>query len=63
MAGKKLTVVISQTQSKNPTQRDLEETLAAELMMRGDVDVSLVPHLYDMSHDHTGNAVPQVGTG
>ncbi|HSG73206.1 MAG TPA: ferredoxin family protein [Planctomycetaceae bacterium] len=54
MAAKKLTVVISQTQSKNPTQRDLEETLAAELMMRGDVDVSLVPHLYDMHHDHTG---------
>jgi NAD-dependent dihydropyrimidine dehydrogenase PreA subunit len=54
MAGKKLTVVISQSQSKNPAHRDLEETLAAELMMGGDVDVSLVPHLYDMSHDHTG---------
>jgi Pyruvate/2-oxoacid:ferredoxin oxidoreductase delta subunit len=54
MAAKKLTVVISQTQSKNPAQRDLEETLAAELMMRGDVDVSLIPHLYDLSHDHTG---------
>ncbi|MBD3672810.1 MAG: ferredoxin family protein [Planctomycetaceae bacterium] len=54
MAGKKLTVVISQSQSKNPAHRELEETLAAELMMSGDVEVSLVPHLYDMSHDHSG---------
>ncbi len=54
MPAKKLTVVISQSQSKNPVHRDLEETLAAELMMGGEVDVSLVPHLYDMSHDHTG---------
>lgn len=54
MPAKKLTVVISQSQSKNPAHRELEETLAAELMMSGDVDVSLVPHLYDMSHDHSG---------
>lgn len=54
MAGKKLTVVISQSQSKNPAHRELEETLAAELMMSGEVEVSLVPHLYDMSHDHSG---------
>lgn len=54
MAGKKLTVVISQSQSKNPAHRELEETIAAELMMSGEVEVSLVPHLYDMSHDHSG---------
>ena len=54
MAGKKLTVVISQSASKNPANRNLEETIAAELIMKSDVDVSLVPHLYDMSHDHTG---------
>ena len=54
MAAKKLTVVISQSQSRNPAHRELEETLAAELMMRGDVDVSLVPHLYDLSQAHTG---------
>lgn len=54
MPGKKLTVVLSQSQSKNPAHRELEETIAAELMMSGEVEVSLVPHLYDMSHEHSG---------
>jgi len=54
MAAKKLTVVISQSQGKNPVKRQLEEELAAELIMAPDVDVSLVPHLYDMHADHTG---------
>ena len=54
MAGKKLTVVISQGQSKNPVKQNLEETLATELIMDDQIDVSLVPHLYDMPHDHTG---------
>ncbi len=54
MVGKKLTVVISQAQGKNPVKRQLEEEIAAALMMRGDVEVSLVPHLYDMHADHTG---------
>ncbi|MGH7201816.1 MAG: ATP-binding protein [Planctomycetaceae bacterium] len=54
MAGKKLTVVISQSQGKNPIKRQLEEEIAAALLMDPDVDVSLVPHLYDMSADHTG---------
>ncbi|SFI10636.1 ATP-binding protein [Planctomicrobium piriforme] len=54
MAGKKLTVVISQGQSKNPAQRKLEEELAMRLMVGSDAEVSLVPHLYDMAADHTG---------
>lgn len=54
MAAKKITVVISQAQGKNPVRRQLEEELAAALIMQPDVDVSLVPHLYDMSADHTG---------
>ena len=54
MAAKKLTVVISQAQGKNPQKQQLEEDLATELIVSGDVDASLVPHLYDMSHDHTG---------
>jgi hypothetical protein len=54
MAGKKITVVVSQGQSKNPVQRRLEEDVAARLIMEPDVDVSIVPHLYDMSADHTG---------
>jgi NAD-dependent dihydropyrimidine dehydrogenase PreA subunit len=54
MPGKKITVVISQSQGKNPVRRHLEEELAAALIMQPDVDISLVPHLYDLSTDHTG---------
>jgi len=54
MAAKKLTVVISQQQGKNPEKRHLEEEIAAALIMDPDVEVSLVPHLYDMGPDHTG---------
>jgi NAD-dependent dihydropyrimidine dehydrogenase PreA subunit len=54
MAGKKITVVISQHQGKNPGKRNLEEEIAAALIMSPEVDVSIVPHVYDMSTDHTG---------
>ena len=54
MAGKKLTVVISQAQGKNPARRNLEEELAAALLMEPEINVSLVPHLYDMDGNHTG---------
>ncbi len=54
MAGKKLTVVISQHQGKNPTKRKLEEDLAVACMLNPALDVSIVPNLYDLSHDHTG---------
>ena len=54
MAAKKLNVVISQAQGKNPVRRELEETIAARLMLESDIDVSLVPHVYDMSADHSG---------
>lgn len=51
---KKLTVVISQAQGKNPAKRQLEEELAAKLLMEPGIDVSVVPHLYDLQPDHTG---------
>lgn len=54
MAGKKLTVVVSQAQGKNPGKRRLEEEIAAALLFDPDVEVSLVPHLYDMHADHSG---------
>jgi NAD-dependent dihydropyrimidine dehydrogenase PreA subunit len=50
----KTTVVISQSQGKNPQKRQLEEEIAARLIMEPGIDVSLVPHLYDMQSDHTG---------
>lgn len=54
MAGRKLTVVISQGQGLNPAKRQLEEDLAAQLIMDPTLNVSIVPHLYDMAADHTG---------
>ena len=53
MSGK-LTVVLSQSQGKNPAKRALEEAIAAELLMDPAVDLSLVPHLIDMAADHPG---------
>lgn len=54
MAARKLTVVISQSQGKNPAKQQLEESLALALLSGGNVEVSLVPHLYDLSADHSG---------
>lgn len=56
MAGqpKKLTVIISQQQGKHPAKRQLEEELAMTLMMDSEVEVSIIPHLYDLTQDHSG---------
>ena len=53
MAGK-LTVVLSQSQGKNPAKRALEEAIAADLLMDPAVELSLVPHLVDMAADDPG---------
>src|SRR5262249_30989257 len=54
MAAKKVTVVIAQSPGKNPVKRNVEETIAAGLLVEPQVDVSLVPHLYDLTPDHSG---------
>jgi len=54
MAAKKVTVVIAQSPGKNPVKRNVEETIAATLLLDPQVEVSLVPHLYDLTPDHTG---------
>ncbi|MEZ6132823.1 MAG: ferredoxin family protein [Planctomycetaceae bacterium] len=54
MAGTKLTVVICQAQGRNPVKRQLEEDILTSLISEPGIDVSLVPHLYDMPHNHTG---------
>ncbi|MBI3468622.1 MAG: ferredoxin family protein, partial [Planctomycetes bacterium] len=51
---KRLTVVISQGQSANPAKRDLEESLVAALLMERGVEVTVIPHLYDLAPDGTG---------
>ena len=54
MAGRKLTVIVSQAPGKNPNKRQLEEEIATRLMLAGTAEVSVVPHLYDLTGDHSG---------
>src|SRR6476646_73944 len=54
MARPRLTVVLSQAQGKHPAKRALEESLVAALLMEPGLDVSVVPHLYDLDPQHTG---------
>ncbi|MCP4782331.1 MAG: ferredoxin family protein [Fuerstiella sp.] len=54
MVETKVTVVICQAQGRNPVKRQMEEDILTAFIAEPSVDVSLVPHLYDMPHDHTG---------
>src|SRR3954452_15089977 len=54
MSRPRVTVVLSQGQGKNPTKRALEESIAAALLLEPGLDVSIVPHLYDLDAEHTG---------
>src|SRR5271167_2070011 len=54
MTKPRLTVVLSQAQGKHPVKRALEESIVAALIMESGLDVSVIPHLYDLGADHTG---------
>jgi NAD-dependent dihydropyrimidine dehydrogenase PreA subunit len=54
LAGKKVNVVISQAPGKNPVKRHLEEEIATRLILSGTAEVSVVPHLYDLTSEHNG---------
>jgi len=54
MSRHRLTVVLSQAPGKHPVKRALEESIAAALIMEPGLDVSIVPHLYDLDAAHTG---------
>src|SRR5437764_702110 len=54
MSRHRLTVVLSQAQGKHPGKRALEESIVAALIMEAGLDVSVIPHLYDIGADHTG---------
>lgn len=54
MSRQRLTVVLSQAQGKHPARRALEEALVAALILESGLDVSVVPHLYDLDAKHTG---------
>lgn len=49
----RLTVVVSQTASRDPAATDLEETLVAELMMRAGLDATMVGPLEHIQPDDT----------
>jgi len=51
---KRLTVVVSQGQSHNPAKRNLEEDLVAALLFEPNIEVTIVPHLYDLKPDGPG---------
>lgn len=51
---KKITVVISQGQSANPVKRKLEEDLVAGLLFERGIEVTVIPHLYDLAPEGTG---------
>ena len=51
---KRISVVVSQGQSNNPAKRALEENIVTELMMESGIDVTVIPHLYDLKPDGTG---------
>lgn len=54
MSRQRLTVVLSQAQGKHPVKRALEEAIVAALIMEPGLEVSVIPHLYDLGADHTG---------
>src|SRR5438045_7433842 len=54
MPRSRVTVVLSQAPGKHPAKRSLEESVVAALIMEPDLEVSVVPNLYDLGPDHTG---------
>src|ERR1700692_471806 len=54
MSRHRITVVLSQAQGKHPAKRALEESIIAALLMEPGLEVSVIPHLYDLGPDHTG---------
>lgn len=51
---KRLSVVVSQGQSNHPQKRGLEEEVVTALLMEPGIDVTVIPHLYDLTPDGTG---------
>ena len=51
---KRITVVVSQGQSANPQKRQLEEDIVANLLGERGIEVTVIPHLYDLAPESTG---------
>jgi hypothetical protein len=50
----RITVVLSQTRSKNPGKRRLEEEIAAALLIEPGIELAVTPNVYDLSPGDTG---------
>ena len=56
---RRISVVVSQGQSSNPVKRKLEEDLITSLLMEPGIDVTVLPHLYDIANGSTGQLALQ----
>jgi NAD-dependent dihydropyrimidine dehydrogenase PreA subunit len=54
MTTNRITVVLSQTRSKNPDKRRLEEEIATALLLEPGIDFAVTPNVYDLSPGDTG---------
>jgi NAD-dependent dihydropyrimidine dehydrogenase PreA subunit len=54
MSTNRLTVVLSQTRSKNPEKRRIEEDIATALLLEPGIEFAVVPNVYDLSPGDTG---------
>src|SRR6266498_5292284 len=54
MTPNRITVVLSQTRSKNPGKRRLEEDIATALLLEPGVEFAVTPNVYDLSPGDTG---------
>src|SRR5215475_9076657 len=54
MTTNRITVVLSQTRSKNPGKRRLEEEIATALLLEPGIEFAVTPNVYDLSPGDTG---------
>src|SRR5262249_32254654 len=54
MTTNRITVVLSQTRSKNPAKRRVEEEIAMALLLEPGIEFAVTPNVYDLSPGDTG---------
>jgi NAD-dependent dihydropyrimidine dehydrogenase PreA subunit len=54
MTDKRITVVLSQTRSKNPEKRRIEEEIATAMLLEPGIEFAVTPNVYDLSPGDTG---------
>jgi NAD-dependent dihydropyrimidine dehydrogenase PreA subunit len=54
MTSNRITVVLSQTRSKNPAKRRIEEEIATALLLEPGIEFAVTPNIYDLSPGDTG---------